>query len=50
MAFGGVDGEQTIAMLSPQAHFIERIRMPDKDHLEDQMTIIDPTNLPGPGT
>src|SRR5580698_9081540 len=45
VAFGDVEGEQTITMLSPQAHFIERIRMPDKDHLEDQMTVIDPTNL-----
>src|SRR5580658_2299217 len=45
VAFGDVEGEQTITMLSPQAHFIERIRMPDKDHLEDRMTVIDPTNL-----
>ncbi len=45
VAFGDVEGEQTITMLSPQAHFIERLRMPDKDHLEDQMTVIDPTNL-----
>ena len=48
LAFGDVEGEQTIAILSPQAHFIERIRMPDKDHLEDQMTVIDPATLTAP--
>jgi hypothetical protein len=48
LAFGDVEGEQTITILSPQAHFIERIRMLDKNHLEDQMTIIDPTNLTSP--
>jgi hypothetical protein len=48
LAFGDVEGEQTIALLSSQAHFIERIRMIDKDHLEDQMTIIDPINLTAP--
>ena len=48
LAFGDVEGVQTITILSPQAHFIERIRMIDKDHLEDQMTIIDPTNLTAP--
>ena len=39
---------QTVAFLSPDAHFIERLRMTDKDHLEDQMTIIDPANLKAP--
>ena len=48
MAFGDVEGEQTIAILSAKAHFIERIRMIDKDHLEDQMTVIDPDNLSKP--
>jgi hypothetical protein len=48
LAFGDVEGEQTITILSPQAHFIERIRMIDKDHLEDQMTVIDPTNFTEP--
>ncbi len=48
VAFGDVEGEQTITMLSPQAHFIERIRMLDKDHLEDQMTVIDPTSFTAP--
>jgi hypothetical protein len=48
MAFGDVEGEQTITILSPQAHFIERFRMVDKDHLEDQMTVIDPTNFTAP--
>jgi hypothetical protein len=48
MAFGDVEGEQTITILSPQAHFIERIRMLDKDHLEDQMTVIDPISFTAP--
>jgi len=48
LAFGDVEGEQTITILSPQAYFNERIRMIDKDHLEDQMTVIDPTNFTGP--
>jgi hypothetical protein len=48
MAFGDVEGEQTVTILSSQAHFIERIRMLDKDHLEDQMTVIDPNNLTAP--
>jgi hypothetical protein len=48
MAFGGIEDAQTIALLSPDAHFIERIRMLDDDHLEDQITIIDPANLTEP--
>jgi hypothetical protein len=48
MAFGDVEGEQTITILSSQAHFVERIRMIDKDHLEDQMTVFDPNNLTAP--
>jgi hypothetical protein len=48
LAFGDVEGEQTITILSSQAHFIERIRMLNKDHLEDQMTVIDPTNFTAP--
>src|ERR1700723_1442651 len=48
MAFGDVEGEQTITILSSQAHFVERIRMIDKDHLEDQMTVIDPNSLTEP--
>ena len=47
-AFGGVEDMQTIALLSPDARFIERIRMIDEDHLEDQMTIVDPANLEEP--
>jgi hypothetical protein len=48
LAFGDVEGEQTITILSSQAHFIERIRMLDQGHLEDQMTVIDPNNLTAP--
>jgi len=48
LAFGGIEDEEMITYLSPQAHFIERIRMLDRDHLEDQMTVIDPANLTAP--
>ncbi len=48
LAFGDVEGEQTITILSAKAHYIERIRMLGKGHLEDQMTVIDPTNLTAP--
>lgn len=47
-AFGDVEGFLTIGILSQQAHFIERMRMIDPGHLEDQMTIIDPANLTAP--
>ena len=47
-AFGDVEGFLTIGILTQQAHFIERMRMIDPGHLEDQMTIIDPTNLTAP--
>jgi hypothetical protein len=48
MAFGGIEEAQTIAFLSPDARFVERLRMIDKDHLENQITIIDPANLTEP--
>ena len=48
LAFGDVEGAQTITVLSSQARYIERIRMIDPGHLEDQMTVIDPTNLSAP--
>jgi hypothetical protein len=48
LAFGDVEGEQTITILSSQAHFIERFRMLDKDHLQDQMTVLDPTSFTAP--
>jgi hypothetical protein len=44
-AFGGIEEMQTVALLSPDARFVERIRMLDKDHLEDRITIVDPKNL-----
>jgi hypothetical protein len=47
-AFGGIEEMQTIALLSPDAHFVERLRMLDHDHLEDQITIIDAANLTAP--
>jgi hypothetical protein len=47
---GGGDSDEyaLVAVLSTEAHFIERVRMLDKDHLEDQMTIIDPKNFTAP--
>lgn len=48
MAFGGIEDAQTVALLSADAHFVERIRMIDKDHLEDRMTVIDPAMLTKP--
>jgi hypothetical protein len=47
-AFGGIEEMQTVALLSPDAHFVERIRLLDKDHLEDRITIVDPKNLTEP--
>ena len=47
-AFGDVEGFLTIGVLTQQARFIERMRMIDPGHLEDQMTIIDPANLTAP--
>jgi hypothetical protein len=48
IAFGGKGDEiVTIARLSRQAHFVERIRMVD-GHLEDQMTITDPVMFTAP--
>jgi hypothetical protein len=48
IAFGGIEEVQMIAFLSPDAHFVERIRMLDHDRLENQMTIVDPANLTAP--
>lgn len=48
LAFGDVEGALTITVLSPHAHFIERIRMIDPGHLEDKMTVIDPDSFTKP--
>ena len=48
IAFGGIEESQMIAFLSTDARFTERIRMLDKDHLENQITIVDPANLTAP--
>jgi hypothetical protein len=48
LAFGGIEQSLLITFLSPKAHFIERIRMIDKNHLQDQMTVIDPVNFTKP--
>jgi hypothetical protein len=45
VAFGGIEDMQLIAYPSPEAHFIEQLRMIDKNHLEDQITVIDPVNF-----
>ncbi len=49
IAFGGNANEfAMIALLSERVHFIERIRLIDRDHLENQMTIIDPALFAAP--
>ena len=48
LAFGDVEGALTITILSPNAHYIERIRMIDPGHLEDKMTVIDPDSFTKP--
>ena len=47
---GGGDSDEyaLVAVLSGEAHFIERIRMLENDRLEDQMTIMDPKNFTAP--
>ena len=47
---GGGDSDEyaLIAVFSAEARFTERIRMLDRDHLEDQMTIFDPSNFTMP--
>ncbi len=40
----------TIMSLSPEAHFVERIRMLDHDHLQDRMTVDDAIALQHPWT
>ena len=47
---GGGDGDEVelVATFSSDVHFLERIRMLDKNHLEDQMTIMDPQNFTAP--
>lgn len=37
-----------VAVFSPAARFVERIRMLDRDHLEDEMTVIDPQVFTAP--
>jgi len=39
---------KVVANLSSEARFVERIRMVDKGHLEDKITIIDPASLTEP--
>ncbi len=48
VAFGGIEDMQLITYLSPEAHFIERLRMTDKNHLQDQITVTDPVNFTKP--
>ena len=48
IAIGARLEQEVITFLSPEAQFIERIHMRDKDHLEDQMTVIDPASLTAP--
>jgi hypothetical protein len=39
---------QLVTYLSPETHFIERLRLIDKNHLQDEMTLIDPVNFTKP--
>lgn len=48
LAFGGIEEAQLITYLSPEAHFIERLRLTDANHLRDEMTVIDPVNFTKP--
>lgn len=48
LAMGGIGHVVLITYVSSQAHFIERMRMIDKDHLEVQMIIIDPVDFTAP--
>ncbi len=45
---GDSDEYELIAVFSAQAHFTERIRMLGNDHLQDDMTIVDPKNFTRP--
>ena len=40
--------DPTAATLTDKAHIIERVRMTDHDHLQDQITVIDPDALTKP--
>jgi hypothetical protein len=48
VAFGGIEEMQLVTYLSPETHFIEKLRMIDKNHLQDQITVIDPVNFTKP--
>lgn len=49
LADGGDNDEVAlVATLSPEVHFVERLRMIDRNHLEDQMTILDPKSFTAP--
>jgi len=48
IAFGGIEESQMIAYLSADARFTERIRMLNKDLLENEITIVYPRNLTAP--
>lgn len=48
LAFGGIEEAQLITYLSPETHFIERLRMIDSNHLQDDMTVIDPAHFTKP--
>jgi hypothetical protein len=46
----GLWGDMTPAMLSEQAHYVERLRQIDPTTLEDQVTVTDPVALTKPWT
>ena len=48
-AFGGeYNAAELITVLTPKAHYVERLRMLDRDHLEDRLTVTDPDVLTAP--
>jgi hypothetical protein len=48
--FAASDFAEVIALLSQQAHYTERLRLLDRNHLEDQLTIEDPSQFSRPWT
>lgn len=48
VAFGGIEEMQLITYLSPESHFVERLRLINPNHLQDEMTVVDPVNFTKP--
>ena len=48
VAFAGIEEMQLITYLSPETRFLERLRLTDANHLQDEMTVTDPVNFTKP--